>query len=89
MMIHGKVGPASRIASRLLADMAQHHKLFQSKLNKYSDFIKVPEKIPTPQTMRISLENNAQIPKRWIMQGWLQTVIDKVRKKAKLRTVDL
>lgn len=59
------------------------------KTNNYSDFIKDPEKIPTPQTMRISLENNAQIPKRCIMQDWLQTVIGKVRKKAKHRTVDL
>lgn len=48
MMIHGTGGPASNIASKLLADMAQHHKLFLSKLNNYSDFIKDPEKIPTP-----------------------------------------
>lgn len=89
MMIHGTGDPASSIASKLLADMAQHHKLFLSKLNNYSDFIKDPKKIPTPQTMRISLENNAQIPKRCIMQDWLQTVIGKVRKKAKHRTVDL
>ena len=40
--------PTSKTASRLLTEMIQPHRLFQPRLNTYSDFLRVPQRSPVP-----------------------------------------
>lgn len=70
--MNGPGGSASRTISRLLAKIIQPHKMLQPSLNNYPDFLKVPPKMPAYLgTRKQSRENNAHIPKRWIMDTCL------------------